>query len=130
MKENLNSDKIVWSDSAIEELRQRLSDPTIIDDIETYEPLVPDDLVGEIEDYYPGDEEGNGDYGDADPTGSTGEVFPAVPPIDIHVDFPWPITIKSNTVWYGADMKSNDDVTLTWDDVPGVTDYEVRITRT
>ncbi len=123
MKENLNSDKIVWSDSAIEELRQRLSDPTIIDDIETYEPPVPDDLVGEIEDYVSPEENG-------DPEVGVIEFVPPSPPLETEVDFPWPITIKSNTVWYGADMKSNDDVTLTWDDVPGVTDYEVRITRT
>ncbi len=124
MTDNVNSDRIVWSDSAIEELRQKLTDPTIVDDAETYASEVPDDLVGEIEDYV-NPEEDPGVPDNSDPI-----YLPTPPPIETQVDFPWPIIVKSNTVWYGADMKSNDDVTLTWTDVPGVTDYEVRITRT
>lgn len=124
MTDNVNSDRIVWSDSAIEELRQKLTDPTIVDDAETYASEVPDDLVGEIEDYV-NPEEDPGVPDNSDPI-----YLPPPPPIETQVDFPWPISVKSNTVWYGADMKSNDDVTLTWTDVPGVTDYEVRITRT
>lgn len=124
MTDNVNSDRIVWSDSAIEELRQKLTDPTIIDDAETYGVAVPDDLIGEIEDYV------NPEADPGVPENSDTIYLPPPPPVETEVDFPWPISIKSNTVWYGADMKSNDDVTLTWTDVPGVTDYEVRITRT
>lgn len=119
MKNNLNSDKIVWSDNAIDELQRRL----------TQREIEPDDLdeILEDEDYVEVEPEEIEDYEPPTDATETPPVPVSLPPTV--VDFPWPISVKSTIFWYGADMKSNADVTLTIPDVDGVDEYEFRITR-
>lgn len=120
MKNNLNSDKIVWSDNAIDELQRRLTQREIEPD-EIDEVLEDEDYVEfwpeEIEEFDPPTQ--------AIPIGQATPV--SLPPTAS--DFPWPISVKSTIFWYGSDMKSNADVTLTVPDVDGVDEYEFRITR-
>jgi len=80
-----NADKIKWSQSAIEELKQRLGQPE----------LVVEEVIDETS--------------------------------EAEIPFPWPITVEEQNNVVGEDGKYVVNLVISWDDIPGAENYEVRV---
>jgi hypothetical protein len=115
----IGSGKIVWSDATIDQLRQNLASYEIEDyegsgDEEEFQEFleIEDDSVPE----------------ESDPTEPDPITIIVVPPPEIDIDFPWPISVKSSSFIVSGNRTTGVDTVLTWDDVLLADDYEVRIT--
>lgn len=115
----IGSDKIVWSDSTIEDLRRQI----VIPEIEDYEDQ--DDDEQEFEEIVDDSEYIQTDESVA---ANSDPVFTVTPPLTIDIDFPWPISVKSSTFVTAGGKTTGVDTVLTWEDILIADDYEVRIT--
>lgn len=114
---NIGSNRIIWTEESIDDLRQRLTQY----ELEDYEE---EDEVDETEEIIDSEQ-----FEESEPPSS--EVDPistVVPPIQPNIDFPWPISLKSTTFSVSGGKTSGADVVLTWTDIPEADAYEVRIT--
>lgn len=123
----INSGKIVWNQTTIDDLRRKLA---------AYQDEVFEDENGDINvDFVQDYEDDVENYSDPafDETDQAAAVetqpvvvAPVGTPI-IQLEFPWPITVKSSTFVVAAQKTVGVDTVLTWDDIVGVDNYEVRL---
>lgn len=112
------SNRIIWTDAAIEDLRRRLSGSSpgeegyeFYDDVDETEEIVDPGQYEEPEDT---------------PTPEDPVVIPIPAPV-VSLDFPWPISVKSSSFVVSGGKTVGVDVVLTWADVVGADAYEVRV---
>jgi len=109
-KERSFSNRIIWDDPDIIEIKRRL------------EHIDQAGYSSEGESFDSLD-------GGGSPTPDPPVPVPPVPPNPIILPYPWPISVKSTEYTNDALGNPAANVTITWTDVPGASSYQVRVTK-